>query len=558
MSFLYIPLTTAFMSTETNEEHQNVPREEGQRGNSVSISATVGISDLEEKTFTSAKNRYLLNEMFSIPESFRLLEIYVHKLAQNDGIEKNGKIGGELKRQRMKLLWSSNPSDPKGQSFNEDKLRIMHNKHLEEYFESLDRSTEQNKPVGLVSMEDDVIEIKGTLYSTRVTTFNEYVGFLNLVKQDEIVVRMGQVQKNSDIWPRSEHPIRGIEAAKGKEKMEPLEFELCKTTRPSKRMFPHLFFAKPRSRGKTTMYRIGTAHLITEGGSTLRKAKPSLYYILACLGIDGQNGQQMDLFAGPGKSRSSVLDDLGSGGPMRRTRQKTPSLISSQPAWELEGSNGSKMAGKRRSYVLDDLGSGGPMRRIRQKADLCSQKKKRPFQMSAREDDLFELDDDDETRVNGHMSLLLVENLPSLEESRFPMSAPEDDSFETDDDDEIQVNGHVSNSVTTNDHAKLIESNKPANIFRKSESKDGNGNNEKAANIFGNLDAPASTASSVTPTIGISATTPVLMLQIFLLIPQHSYPCVCSSSSFRFQVLLLHNTTISVAERKDTWAKPVL
>ncbi|GJU98206.1 hypothetical protein Tco_1327477 [Tanacetum coccineum] len=75
----------------------------------------------------------------------------------------------------------------------------------------------------------------------------------------------------------------------------------------------------------------------------------------------------------PGKSRSSVLDDLGSSGPMRRTRQKTPSLISSQPAWELEGSNGSKMADKRRSYVLDDLGSGGPMRRIRQKADLCSQ-----------------------------------------------------------------------------------------------------------------------------------------------------------------------------------------
>ncbi|GJR82722.1 hypothetical protein Tco_0153507 [Tanacetum coccineum] len=47
-------------------------------------------------------------------------------------------------------------------------------------------STEQNKSVGLVSMQDDVIEIKGTLYSTRVTTFNEYVGFLNLVKQDEI------------------------------------------------------------------------------------------------------------------------------------------------------------------------------------------------------------------------------------------------------------------------------------------------------------------------------------------------------------------------------------
>ncbi|GKB45090.1 hypothetical protein Tco_0890032 [Tanacetum coccineum] len=99
------------------------------------------------------------------------------------------------------------------------------------------------------------------------------------------------------------------------------------------------------------------------------------------------------------------------------------------------------------------------------------QKKKHPFQMSAHEDDLFELDDDDETRVNGHMSLLLVEGnkqktalaadivatstlpgvsrTPALVEPpkkkrAFQMSAPEDDSFETDDDDETQVNGHVS------------------------------------------------------------------------------------------------------------------
>ncbi|GJU74342.1 hypothetical protein Tco_1265747 [Tanacetum coccineum] len=58
-------------------------------------------------------------------------------------------------------------------------------------------------------------------------------------------------------------------------------------------------------------------------------------------------------------SRSFVLYDLGSGGPMHRIRPKanfhpTSLLISSQPAWELEGSNGSKMARKRRSSVLDD------------------------------------------------------------------------------------------------------------------------------------------------------------------------------------------------------------
>nr|GEU53292.1 ARID DNA-binding domain-containing protein [Tanacetum cinerariifolium] len=36
-------------------------------------------------------------------------------------------------------------------------------------------------------LKDDLIEIKGALYSTRVNTFNEYVAFLNLIKQDEII-----------------------------------------------------------------------------------------------------------------------------------------------------------------------------------------------------------------------------------------------------------------------------------------------------------------------------------------------------------------------------------
>nr|GEV78798.1 ribonuclease H-like domain-containing protein [Tanacetum cinerariifolium] len=67
-----------------------------------------------------------------------------------------------------------------------------------------------------------------------------------------------------------------------------------------------------------------------------------------------------------GKHKCSVLDDPGSGGLMHITRQKanllsTQSLISSQPTWELERSNGSKMACKRKRSVLDDPGSGGPI-----------------------------------------------------------------------------------------------------------------------------------------------------------------------------------------------------
>ncbi|GJZ47461.1 nuclear pore complex protein NUP1-like protein isoform X2 [Tanacetum coccineum] len=75
-------------------------------------------------------------------------------------------------------------------------------------------------------------------------------------------------------------------------------------------------------------------------------------------------------------------------GPSTLRKMPTPSLISSQPAWELERSNGSKMAGKRRSSVRDDLRYGGSMHRIRQKADRCSKgsslsKHKSEFDLSA-------------------------------------------------------------------------------------------------------------------------------------------------------------------------------
>nr|GEW37332.1 ARID DNA-binding domain-containing protein [Tanacetum cinerariifolium] len=99
-----------------------------------------------------------------------------------------------LERQGFEIVYENNTcslvymfKDLKGQNFNEDRIKFMHNKYLEENFEVLDGSAEQNNTLGLISMQDDVTEIKGTLYSTKVTTFNEYVAFLNLVKQDEII-----------------------------------------------------------------------------------------------------------------------------------------------------------------------------------------------------------------------------------------------------------------------------------------------------------------------------------------------------------------------------------
>ncbi|GKC49124.1 hypothetical protein Tco_1071869 [Tanacetum coccineum] len=132
----------------------------------------------------------------------------------------------------------------------------------------------------------------------------------------------------------------------------------------------------------------------------------------------------------------------------------------------------------------------------------------------------------------------------------------------------------VSNSVTTNDHAKLIESNKvengndhksaniygkvesnktesgcyqqPSNIFGKSVSKDGKGNDEKAANIFGNLDVPASTAG--TPTNGISTTTTRTPAST----PTPVIPSCVPALGFGFGSAPSTTPTISVAETGNT------
>nr|GFA52836.1 hypothetical protein [Tanacetum cinerariifolium] len=64
---------------------------------------------------------------------------------------------------------------------------------------------------------------------------------------------------------------------------------------------------------------------------------------------------------------------------------------------------------------------------------------------------------------------------------------------------------NVSDLVTTNGHVKLTESNKPTNIFGKYESKDGKGNDQKAANLP--HVSSTSIASTDTTTTVISTTT---------------------------------------------------
>ncbi|GJX00552.1 hypothetical protein Tco_0184465, partial [Tanacetum coccineum] len=125
-------------------------------------------------------------------------------------------------------------------------------------------------------------------------------------------------------------------------------------------------FTTPRSRGRSAMYNMARTPYARSPSTFTQKGITSSYgreeALTSSQSSAFQHGGKMAL-----KRRSSILDDdIGSDGPLRRTRQKA------------------NLALKRRSSVLDDdIGSGGPLRRIRPKANLLKLRDKRELGYTA-------------------------------------------------------------------------------------------------------------------------------------------------------------------------------
>ncbi|GJW01022.1 hypothetical protein Tco_1556273 [Tanacetum coccineum] len=131
-------------------------------------------------------------------------------------------------------------------------------------------------------------------------------------------------------------------------------------------------FTTPRSRGRPAMYSMARTPYATSPSTFTRKGITSSYgreEALTSSRSAFQHGGKMCFHAlcHALKRRSSVLDDdIGSGGSLRRTRQKA------------------NLALKRKSFVRDgDIGSGGPLRRTRQKANLLTLRDKRELGYTA-------------------------------------------------------------------------------------------------------------------------------------------------------------------------------
>ncbi|GJV41969.1 ARID DNA-binding domain-containing protein [Tanacetum coccineum] len=96
----------------------------------------------------------------------------------------------QLERQGFNIFYEDNTcrlsymfSNPNDHKLNEDKLRVMQNEFLENYFDSLEKGdTTGMKTDGMLSMDNDLIEIKGTTYSTKILVTIHLMDLYKLVE----------------------------------------------------------------------------------------------------------------------------------------------------------------------------------------------------------------------------------------------------------------------------------------------------------------------------------------------------------------------------------------
>ncbi|PWA60020.1 hypothetical protein CTI12_AA386630 [Artemisia annua] len=259
---MFLPLQRP---SEINEEPQNVPREEGQHGNSASISVATGISDLEQmlqqKTFTRSE----------IERLTALLHSRTNESSSADVVERDGANPYSSPSSLLRLEESTSGSLQK-HGDERDNLHaaistpMVTSRVLEEDIASpaqLAKAYMGSRPTKVAPRQDIVLHNNATGFS------------------------------NSPIAPKIANGSTGFENG----------------------------FTTPRSRGRSAMYSMARTPYARSPTTFTQKGITSSY------GRDEAFTSSQSAFQHGGKMalkrRSSVLDDdIGSGGPLRRTRQK--------------------------------------------------------------------------------------------------------------------------------------------------------------------------------------------------------------------------------------------
>nr|GFA23630.1 ARID DNA-binding domain-containing protein [Tanacetum cinerariifolium] len=112
---------------------------------------------------------YLIPGVYFAPEvSLNILSI---DLLKQQGFE----VVSDGDRYKLEYMFK----EPTGNILDLNKLRQMQNNFLEDYFEGLDENQDRKK--------DEMVRVEEDMNSSEVHTFHEFLAFLNLIKNDELV-----------------------------------------------------------------------------------------------------------------------------------------------------------------------------------------------------------------------------------------------------------------------------------------------------------------------------------------------------------------------------------
>nr|GFA35955.1 ARID DNA-binding domain-containing protein [Tanacetum cinerariifolium] len=112
---------------------------------------------------------YLIPGVYFAPE-VSLNTLFIDLLKQQ-GFE----VVSDGDRYRLEYMFK----EPTGNILDLNKLRQMQNNFLEDYFEGLDENQDREK--------DEMVRVEEDMNSSEVHTFHEFVAFLNLIKNDELL-----------------------------------------------------------------------------------------------------------------------------------------------------------------------------------------------------------------------------------------------------------------------------------------------------------------------------------------------------------------------------------
>ncbi|GJZ60878.1 ARID DNA-binding domain-containing protein [Tanacetum coccineum] len=188
------------------------------------------VKELEEQKkflFTYGMGEVIIKndcQAYLIPGVYFAPEITLNILSINLLKQQGFEVLFEEERYRLEYMFKEST----GNNLDLNRLRQKQNQYLDDYFERLDESQNRKKEE-MVSFEEDI-------NLSEVHTFHEFVAFLNLIKNDDIISKARAPEVPTNVEEDSESLVSyqwnigktyaPIDVQKGKEKLEHFEIKL--------------------------------------------------------------------------------------------------------------------------------------------------------------------------------------------------------------------------------------------------------------------------------------------------------------------------------------------